>query len=101
MKNLYNKIINWISYGGRSLHEIVGSYISIFIYIILKYYTLLNDIFITLIIFFIVLIIMIYKELYDKYIKKTFFDITDIIAGILFPLFMLILFGIFKLISLI
>lgn len=92
MKKLFNKIdelldkfISWINYGGRNKHLII----SIIIYLILLpiFVNLELNIYISFLIVTIIdVVILIIKELYDKYIKHTFFDYTDIIAGMIYPI---------------
>lgn len=89
MFNIINKIldkfINWINYGGRNKHLIISFIICL---ILLPIFVNLNlSIYIaSVLVTCIVLVILIAKEVYDKVIKKTLFDITDIIAGMIYPI---------------
>ena len=85
INKLLDKFINWINYGGRNKHLIISMIICLILLPIFA--NLIFNIYIaSVLVTSIDLIILIIKELYDKYIKKTFFDITDIIAGMIYPI---------------
>lgn len=81
---MINKLFDWLNQSGRSLHLLAGFgilLISMIAFGLLSFNTYVNAAISSGIVF----IAMIVKELYDKYIKKTFFDWSDVLAGMLFP----------------
>ena len=81
---MINKLFDWLNQSGRSWHLLAGFgilLISMVIFGLLNFNTYVNAAISTIIVF----IVMIVKELYDKFIKKTFFDWNDVLAGMLFP----------------
>ena len=85
INKLLDKFINWINYGGRNKHLIVSMIICL---ILLPIFVNLNlSIYISsVLVTCIVLVILIAKEVYDKVIKKTLFDVINIIAGMIYPI---------------
>ena len=84
---MINKLFDWLNQSGRSLHLLAGFFIlliSMITFGLLRFNTYIN----AAISSGIVLIAMIIKEFYDKFIKKTKFDWSDILAGMLFPAFL-------------
>ena len=79
---MINKLFNWLNQSGRNWHLLVGFgilLISTVTFGLLGFNIYINATISTGVVF----VTMIVKELYDKFIKKTFFDWSDILAGML------------------
>lgn len=80
MKSIIN-IINILTQRDKLLHFIVGAFIFLFLNHFLDNYLSI----------FLVILIASFKELYDKFIKKTFIELLDIAMTILGGIFILLI----------
>lgn len=90
MKRILDSILEWIEYGRRDMHMLAGCSITA-ITVALGFYCSSQLWIISLISVLLSFLLSIGKEIYDKYIKKTFFDYTDIIASVIPSLVVLVL----------
>ena len=87
MKEFFNKIrCDKIPMKDKGCHFIVGFVLSMFMIMIFS----------VGVIFTVVGVIAVGKELFDKYIRKTFIDVNDVVATILGSIVFITIFNILK-----
>lgn len=90
---LIDRLFDWLNQSGRSWHFLAGFFILLIAMIVCTAVFGMNTFLAGGVSSVVVLFAMVLKELYDLLIKKTMFDWTDIVAGMLFPVLLWICLG--------
>lgn len=91
---MIERLFDWLNRNGRQWHFLAGFFILLISMILCTAVFGMNTFLAGAVSAGAVLAVMMLKELYDLLIKRTFFDWTDIVAGMLFPAAMWVCLGI-------